>query len=207
MTILASSRSRKLLHFIAFTALFKEQKSRWEEKKVIECTRSSFVLGRSGTGYVGPHSRDLVPLTSLRHGRKTTVIIFKIFGIERAWQKQGCVGPRPRQLFVTKSRLLSEKVERDYVSLLHSLSAGPEPPQYVRERIQSWNLRRKEIFNSDDVEGKRDDLPEKYSLLRDEHFPLFLTMDTVSTTLTIRIFGTDSDCIFIYSCAAFWRLI
>jgi hypothetical protein len=112
------------------------------------------------------------------------VIIFKIFGIERAWQTQGCVGPRPRQLFVTKSRLLAEKVERDYVSLLYSLSAGPDAPLYVRERIQRWNSRRKkEIFNPDDTDGGRDDLPEKFSELRDKDFPVFLTMDTVSTSL------------------------
>jgi hypothetical protein len=152
---------------------------RREEKKVIECTRSSFVLGRSGTGQVTNfHSRDRGD--NLQRGRKTTVIVFKIFGIERAWQNQGCVGPRPRQLFVTKSRLLSEKVEEDYVSLLHSLSVGSEGLQHVRERIKRWNLRQKETFNPDDLEGERDDLPEKYSQLRDEHFPLFVTMDTVS---------------------------
>jgi hypothetical protein len=105
-----------------------------------------------------------------------------MFGIERAWQNQGCVGPRPRQLFITKSRLLAEKVERDYVGLLYSLSTGPDAPLYVRERIQRWNARRKKvIFNPDDAEGKREDLPEKFSELRDSDFPLFLTMDTVST--------------------------
>ncbi|KAH9985770.1 hypothetical protein BJV77DRAFT_1031292 [Russula vinacea] len=113
----------------------------YEEKKVVECTRSSFVLGRGGTG-------------------KTTVIVFKIFGIERAWKNKGCVGPRPRQLFLTKSRLLAEKVEQDY-------------------RIQRWNSRRKKvIFNLDDTDGRRDDLPQKFSELRDSDFPLFLTLDT-----------------------------
>ncbi|KAI0247856.1 hypothetical protein BJV78DRAFT_1285222 [Lactifluus subvellereus] len=135
-----------------------------EEEDIIKCTRSSFVLGRSGTG-------------------KTTVIVFKMFGIERAWQNQGCVGPRPRQLFVTKSRLLAEKVEEEYVSLLYSLSATPEALQYVHERIQQWNTRRKEIFNLEDVEDTRDDLPEKYSELRDGHFPLFVTMDTLCNLL------------------------
>ena len=164
------------------------------------------MLGRSGTGYVRAHARDHL---HNRHGRKTTVIVFKMFGIERAWQNQGCVGPRPRQLFVTKSRLLTEKVERDYVSLLHSLSAGPDSEvlQYVHERIQRWNSRRKkEIFNPDDTEGRRDDLPEKYSELRDDHFPLFVTMDTVSATLARKFFGTKGDWVSIYSCAAFWRL-
>jgi hypothetical protein len=141
------------------------------------------------------------------HYRKTTVIVFKIFGIERAWQNQGCVGPRPRQMFLTKSRLLAEKVERDYVSLLYSLSAGPDAPLYVRERIQRWNTRRKKvIFNPDDTGGERDDLPQKFSDLRDSDFPLFLTMDTVSTALLINGTDTDDGYIYICSCLAFLRL-
>jgi hypothetical protein len=134
------------------------------------------------------------------------VIVFKIFGIERAWQNQGCVGPRPRQLFITKSRLLSEKVERDYVSLLYSLSTGPDAPLYVRERIQRWNSRRKKmIFNPDDTEAKRDDLPKKFSELRDSDFPLFLTMDTVSTAHPMDAICTNGVYVFVCSSLAFWR--
>ncbi|KAH9065004.1 hypothetical protein EDB87DRAFT_1597138 [Lactarius vividus] len=135
------------------------------EKKVIEFTKSSFVIGRSGTG-------------------KTTVIVFKIFGIERAWQNRGSVGPRPRQLFITKSQLLANKVEHDYTNLLFSLSAGPDMPQYVSERIQHWNSRRRsKILDLDDAEGMRDDLPEKFSELQDSHFPLFITVDTLWSLL------------------------
>lgn len=132
------------------------------------------------------------------------MIVFKIFGIERAWQNQGCIGPRPRQLFITKSRLLAEKVERDYVGLLYSLSTGQNAPLYVRERIQRWNSRRKKvIFNPDDTDGKRDDLPKKFSELRDGDFPLFLTMDAVSTTFPINAIGADDGCVCICSCLAF----
>ena len=135
------------------------------------------------------------------------MIVFKIFGIERAWQNQGCIGPRPRQLFITKSRLLAEKVERDYVSLLYSLSTGPDAPLYVRERIQRWNSRRKKvIFNPDDTEGKRDDLPEKFSELRDSDFPLFLTLDAVSATHLLNVTGIDDDFNYVCSSLAFWRL-
>jgi hypothetical protein len=117
-------------------------------------------------------------------GRKTTVIVFKIFGIERAWQNRGCVGPRPRQMFITKSQLLANKVEHDYVNLLFSLSSGPDTPKYVRERIQHWNERRRNnVLDPDDVEGTRDDLPEKYSELQDSHFPLFITVDSVRLAL------------------------
>ena len=135
------------------------------------------------------------------------MIVFKIFGIERAWQNQGCVGPRPRQLFITKSRLLAEKVERDYVSLLYSLSTGPDAPLYVRERIQRWNSRRKKtIFNPDDTEAKREDLPKKFSELRDGDFPLFLTMDTVSTPHRMDVTCTNGADVCVCSSLAFWRL-
>jgi len=126
------------------------------------------VLGRSGSG-------------------KTTVIVFKIFGIERAWQNQGSIGPRPRQLFITKSQLLADKVEYDYVNLLLSLFEGPDTPQYVRERIRHWNLHRREnVLDPDGAEGVRDDLPDKFSKLQDSHFPLFVTVDTVSTILATK---------------------
>ena len=108
--------------------------------------------------------------------RKTTVIVFKIFGIERAWQNQGSVEPRPRQLFITKSRSLANKTERNFVNLLISLDADPDTPQHVRERIQHWSER--------STNGVLDpDLPEKFSDLQDSHFPLFTTVDTVGTTL------------------------
>jgi hypothetical protein len=117
-------------------------------------------------------------------GRKTTVIVFKIFGIERAWQNRGSIGPRPRQLFITKSQLLANKVEHDYVNLLFSLSSGPDTPKYVRERIQHWNSRkRSNVLDPDDAEGTRDDLPERFSELQDCHFPLFITVDAVGTIL------------------------
>ncbi|KAH9075547.1 hypothetical protein EDB83DRAFT_2312005 [Lactarius deliciosus] len=111
-------------------AFFIRRRSSLAEKKVIEFTKSSFVIGRSGTG------------------------------------------------------LLADKVEHDYTNLLFSLSAGPEMPQYVRERIQRWNSRRRnKILDLDDAEGTRDDLPEKFSELQESHFPLFITVDTLWSLL------------------------
>jgi hypothetical protein len=107
---------------------------------------------------------------------------------------------------VTKSRLLAEKVERDYVSLLYSLSKSSDAPGYVRERVQRWNSRRKkEIFNPDDTDSARDDLPGKFSELRDSDFPLFLTMDTVRTSLPMNYSGADDNYLCTCSCVTFWR--
>lgn len=113
--------------------------------------------------------------------RKTTIILFKILGIERAWQNRGNVDLRPRQIFITKSRRLANKVEEEYVNLLFSLCQGFDMPEDVRERIQCWNGRKKiATFDPDDDEDHRDDLPPRYSQLQDGHFPLFITTDTVS---------------------------
>jgi hypothetical protein len=109
-------------------------------------------------------------------------------------------------LFITKSRLLAEKVERDYVSLLYSLSTGPDAPLYVRERKQRWKSRRKKVtFDPDNTEGKREDLPEKFSELGDNDFPLFITIDTVSIILPINDTGTDDGGVCICSCLVFLR--
>ena len=83
--------------------------------------------------------------------------------------------------------MLANKTEDDYVNLLFSLFAGPETPQYVRERIQHWNWsRRNDVLDPDAVEGMRYDLPRKFSELQDSHFPLFITVDAVGTTVTTK---------------------
>ncbi|KAH9172882.1 hypothetical protein EDB89DRAFT_1885655 [Lactarius sanguifluus] len=171
-SVLSQNIIRDILEGHEYSHIFQVS---WEEKKVIEFTKSSFVLGRSGTG-------------------KTTVIVFKIFGIERAWQNRGSIGPRPRQLFLTKSQLLANKVEHEYVDLLFSLYAGPDTPQYVCERIKHWNSRRKNnAMDQDGTEGMRDDLPEKFSELQDGHFPLFITVDTLWSLLETDMKPSPSE--------------
>ncbi|KAH9075544.1 hypothetical protein EDB83DRAFT_2515178 [Lactarius deliciosus] len=171
-SVLSQNIIRDILEGHEYSHIFQVS---WEEKKVIEFTKSSFVLGRSGTG-------------------KTTVIVFKIFGIERAWQNRGSIGPRPRQLFLTKSQLLANKVEHEYVDLLFSLYAGPDTPQYIYERIKHWNSRRKNnALDQDGAEGMRDDLPEKFSELQDGHFPLFITVDILWTLLEADMKPSPSE--------------
>ncbi|KAI0258663.1 hypothetical protein BC834DRAFT_696808 [Gloeopeniophorella convolvens] len=136
-----------------------------EEGEVAEYTGSSFVLGRSGTG-------------------KTTIIVLKMFGIERGWQNGGCVGPRPRQIFVTKSSRLAEKVEEDYVNFLYSLSSGPGLPDHAKARVRRWRERKKNsVVDVGDSVSKREDLPDKFSKLGEADFPVFMTFDTLCTLL------------------------
>jgi hypothetical protein len=127
--------------------------------------------------------------------RKTTVILFKILGIERAWNTRGSVGRRPRQIFITKSRRLANKVEEEFVNLISSLCNSFDMPEDIQERIQRWKGRKKmDTFDLDDGEDCRDDLPQKYSQLRDGHFPLFTTTNKVGIMLVLREWEQELMC-------------
>ncbi|KAG1793559.1 hypothetical protein EV424DRAFT_1354192 [Suillus variegatus] len=69
----------------------------------------------SGRSYLG------LCLGSQRH-RKTTTMLFKILGIQRAWEMSAVDMPKPRQIFVTKSRLLAMRAEEYFTKLLESLT-------------------------------------------------------------------------------------
>ena len=113
---------------------------------------------------------------------KTTTMLFKIFGIERAWIQLGCYGPRPRQIFVTKSRVLAEKVEEYFQKFVRSLAQESEAvPPLVNDILRRSTLRgERGMVNVEEDIAWRDDLPKKYSELVDVHFPLFITFDNVS---------------------------
>jgi hypothetical protein len=111
------------------------------------------VIGRSGTG-------------------KTTTMLFKMLGIQRIWEKYPDMGPKPRQVFVTQSRVLAMKVEGYFARLMSA---------YSLEELQAGEEDGEEFgfFDQDDNEQWRSDLPERFSELREEHFPLFITYDRV----------------------------
>ncbi|KAI6167428.1 P-loop containing nucleoside triphosphate hydrolase protein [Pisolithus thermaeus] len=146
-----------------------------QERKIIECTTSCYVLGRSGTG-------------------KTTTMLFKMLGIQRAWQLRSEDSedfdiPRPKQIFVTKSRMLANKVEEYFVKLLQSLSlAGCTLEELAR--LQSRHVDRG-LVDDDDVPDAQSGIPQRYSELEDHHFPLFLTFDQLARMIAADILDTD----------------
>lgn len=132
-----------------------------QEQEIIENASSCYVIGRSGTG-------------------KTTTILFKMLGIERAWEQSPDMwdGERPRQIFVTKSRVLATKVEDYFSQLMLSLNAASHSP----EELQTMGInpeKEMEFIDLDDIDQWRPDLPRKFSELADENFPLFITYDQV----------------------------
>ncbi|EJD54497.1 hypothetical protein AURDEDRAFT_179643, partial [Auricularia subglabra TFB-10046 SS5] len=132
-----------------------------DEKRIIEHPYSCYVMGRSGTG-------------------KTTTMVFKMLGHERAWRMRKDTVRKPRQLFVTQSPMLAGKVEDYFRKLLDSLEISDYK---AKELLNHDHLRVKltshrQVLPDDDTYGS--ELPRRFSQLEDQHFPLFTTFEKLS---------------------------
>ncbi|KAJ1305435.1 hypothetical protein OPQ81_000445 [Rhizoctonia solani] len=125
-----------------------------KEKEIIYHDSACFVLGRSGTG-------------------KTTSIVFKMIGIEKLFEQMHEV-TKPRQVFVTQSRVLAQRVQEYYRSLVTGSS------DKSNKSAQSPEDEEEVLADLDDEDATAFGLPSKYSKLEDHHFPLFLTFDQAS---------------------------
>ena len=130
-----------------------------QEQEIIENMSSCYVIGRSGTG-------------------KTTTMLFKMLGVERAWKQLADTQEKPRQIFVTQSRVLASKVEEYFSKLALSLEAGSYSPEEL-QKMGTNPEKEMELTDLDDIDQWRPDLPGKFSELTDVNFPLFITYDQV----------------------------
>ena len=111
-------------------------------------------------------------------------MLFKMLGIERAWESRRDSMPKPRQLFVTQSRVLAEKVEEYFVKLLDSLAtASQSPTELLNIAKRKKEQQDQGLVDRDEEIYWRGDLPKRYGALKDEHFPMFVTYDHVRTRL------------------------
>lgn len=112
-------------------------------------------------------------------------MLYKILGMERAWSQHDQIPDatigKPRQLFVTKSKMLAKKVEEYYCKLAASHGVGHRPAQQHAELL----------INLDEETGWRKDLPRRFSQLKDDHFPLFLTFDEVNFHDFVFLLSSD----------------
>ena len=112
-------------------------------------------------------------------------MVFKILGIERTWkhhrQDFSRALARPRQIFITQSKVLATKVEEYYLKLSQSLAAEQRTSQ-ESTRI-SFNKEQTDLIDEDEEDLYHSQLPDRFSALEDKHFPLFLTYDQVSATV------------------------
>ncbi|KAG2048322.1 hypothetical protein BDR06DRAFT_962830, partial [Suillus hirtellus] len=116
---------------------------------------------------------------------KTTTMLFKILGIQRAWEMSAVDMPKPRQIFVTKSRVLATKVEEYFMKLLESLALAG----YTLEELAKMKARsvQEGLVDLDDLPESQMNIPMKYSELEDKHFPLFLTFDRLAKMIAADI--------------------
>ncbi|KAF8139769.1 hypothetical protein EV363DRAFT_1310578 [Boletus edulis] len=139
-----------------------------QERRIVECNTSCYVLGRSGTG-------------------KTTTMLFKMLGIQRAWEMQMSGMPKPRQIFVTKSRVLATKVEEYFAKLLESLALAG----YSLQDLKRMQTRTTESGLVDVDDQKRADIPQRYSALEENHFPMFVTFDELAKMIAADVLSSD----------------
>jgi hypothetical protein len=113
--------------------------------------------------------------------RKTTTMLFKMLGIENFWQKNRELRPeRPRQLFVTQSRMLADKVEEYFIKLLQALVLESQTEGGISDLLERQKNREEAgLVDQDDALNWREDLPCRFSELQDSHFPMFVTFDKV----------------------------
>jgi hypothetical protein len=119
--------------------------------------------------------------------RKTTTMLFKMLGIEHSWQQHRELrAERPRQLFVTQSRMLADKVEEYFIKLLQSLVLSSQTDSSLSDLLERQRNREEAgLVDQDEAVNWRDDLPRRFSELQDSHFPMFVTFDKVQTTSLI----------------------
>ena len=115
-----------------------------------------------------------------------------MLGIEKAYESLSMAYeenlPHPRQLFVTQSRVLAEKVEEYYTKLAASHAAAKRTAEESRQlAAQQQADKDRGLVDRDEEEYWRGSLPEAFSELKDEHFPLFVTFDHVRESNPFRV--------------------
>jgi len=95
------------------------------------------------------------------------MMLFKMLAIQRIWQQYPDTGPKPRQVYITQSRVLALKAEEGFAKLMPL----PEADAHSQNECN--------FIDQDDNQQWRSDLPERFSELLDDHFPLFITYDRV----------------------------
>lgn len=104
---------------------------------------------------------------------------FRMLVLEKAAQKSG----RPlRQMFVTQSRMLANRVQQ-YWDKLQQKEGDTE--EASRRKLPSFS------FLDLDEDAEEDVLPPKFSQLNDSHFPLFLTYNQVSSICSRNAWNSE----------------
>ncbi len=119
-------------------------------------------------------------------------MVFKILGIERAHEtirdEYDADALPPRQLFVTYSRVLAEKVQEFYLKLAREkAAAGRTTRESSKLAKEKYAQDSRGLVDKDEEELYDGTLPPSFSQLTDDHFPLFITFDQASVFFGVSI--------------------
>ncbi|CAE6450213.1 unnamed protein product [Rhizoctonia solani] len=127
------------------------------EREIVNHRGASIVVGRSGTG-------------------KTTALIYKMKAIQQAIAETE--ENEKRQLFVTRSSVLARHVESSFRGLVDSANIANKTPEELAEMAKSdEDQSTPALVEFDNEVDLRSDLPARYSLMQDSHFPLFISFE------------------------------
>ncbi|GAB1527760.1 hypothetical protein RhiTH_010948 [Rhizoctonia solani] len=128
------------------------------EKSIVHNQNATIVVGRSGTG-------------------KTTALVYRMRAIHLQDQASTI-----RQMVVTRSRVLAKHIEATFLSLIESTSVANKTEAELAVMAEQYKQRSDPaLIEFDNELDLREDLPPRFSLLEDSHFPLFISFDKVSS--------------------------
>ncbi|KAF8598550.1 P-loop containing nucleoside triphosphate hydrolase protein [Ceratobasidium sp. AG-I] len=145
-----------------------------DERAIVRHCGTSVVMGRGGSG-------------------KSTVLIYKMRANAQLSVISGNETPI-RQLFVTRSRVLTQHIARNYQGLVDSNEMADKTLEELAEmRKNNETNQQHELVEFDNEVDLRDDLPNRFSELQDSHFPLFVSFDKLCSLLEADLLDHDAD--------------
>ncbi|PSR76845.1 hypothetical protein PHLCEN_2v8159 [Hermanssonia centrifuga] len=101
--------------------------------------------------------------------------MYKMLSIESAWRQYfEVVETKPRQMFVTRSQMLADKVQEAFRKVCTN---------HGGEVMTSDRGTNRNIFPIQDDNIEWSLMPEKFRDLKEEHFPLFISFDRLCDLL------------------------
>ncbi|CAE6468490.1 unnamed protein product [Rhizoctonia solani] len=145
-----------------------------DERKIVRHHGTSVVIGRSGTG-------------------KTTALIYKMRANAQLAARSDELRPT-RQLFVTRSKVLTQHIARNYQGLIDSSDIANKSAQELEAmRQENQKYQTRELVEYDNTVDFRVDLPRRFSELKDSHFPLFVSFDKLCELIEGDMLGVAGE--------------
>ncbi|KAF8691973.1 UvrD-like helicase C-terminal domain, partial [Rhizoctonia solani] len=145
-----------------------------DERRIVRHHGTSIVIGRSGTG-------------------KTTALIYKMRANAQLGSRSDELRPT-RQLFVTRSKVLTQHISRNYQGLIDSSDIANKSTQELEAmRQENQKYQSQELVEYDNTVDLRVDLPRRFSDLKNSHFPLFVSFDKLCELIEGDIFGAAGE--------------